>query len=256
MVDNNKKSINGDSDVNKDKGNFTIEEYDKNKKNGSKVTEVGRGEESDNNTEQTDETGNSDDDSYTEEMESELITDDETLSIEEKFKNKLKLLRDKLRDCESEKREIRENEQRSKADFLNAKRRLEDELKRKVIKTKYDFVADLLPLCDSFESAMNDKSWNNVDSSWKQGVEGIYAQLQQLLKSYGVESFSPTGEIFDPNLHEAVGVKETTDENHNNTVAEVVQCGYKAKIDSNTEAKVLRPARVITAIKSDNSAKE
>lgn len=71
------------------------------------------------------------------------------------------------------------------------------------------------------------------------GVEMVEKKLGKSLRSAGLETVNPVGEVFDPSLHEAVGtdVAETPDEDH--TVSRVYQIGYTFK------GQLLRPARVV-----------
>jgi len=169
----------------------------------------------------------------------------ELQELEEKEENKLKQLRKKLEHCEDEKRKILEESQRTKADFLNARKRLEDERMRDKIRYRRLHVEELLPLCDSFQMAMADvEAWEKADESWRKGIEGIHTQLLQLLNTYGVREVSPKDEKFDPHKHEAVGTELVDDEKMQDSVIKVVQKGYEMTIDGNIE--IIRPARVTT----------
>jgi molecular chaperone GrpE len=93
--------------------------------------------------------------------------------------------------------------------------------------------------------AMSDtEAWEKADSSWRKGIEGIHAQLQNILKDAGVSALNPVGEPFDPNKHEAVGTEEVTDKKLDDTVVSVMQNGYEITLDGKTE--IIRPARVTT----------
>jgi molecular chaperone GrpE len=171
-------------------------------------------------------------------------TDDELLDIEEQEANKLQSLRKKLKTCEEEKKALQDELQRSKADFLNARKRLEDERMREYSRSVIKFVEQLLPLCDSFHMAISDKTtWEKVDENWRKGVEGIYAQLQSLLLNYKVKTVTPLGETFNPHKHEALATIPVTDESEHDVVKAVIQLGYELeKPDGTTE--MIRPARV------------
>ena len=155
---------------------------------------------------------------------------------------KLKSLRDKLKNCEAEKRQHLEDLQRAKADFLNHRKRLEEDKERDRQRITEGHLRDLLPLCDSFQMAMKDtEAWNAVPDSWRLGVEAIYGQLKSLLKANQVELIDPLGQPFDPEKHEAVSSRPPgpEEEAEPDTVLEVVQPGYLAR------GEVIRPAKVI-----------
>ena len=166
--------------------------------------------------------------------------------IEENTEQKIKSLRTKLTNAEQEARTIREEMQRAKADFLNAKRRLEEERKLDKERAVVTHIEKLLPFCDSFYLAMLDtEAWEKGDEKWRKGVEGINAQLQNVLTSYNVKSFNPQGEQFDPHRHEALSSVPTDTETEHNTVMSVIQLGYERTVGDTTE--VIRPARVTVA---------
>jgi molecular chaperone GrpE len=169
--------------------------------------------------------------------------DPELFEIENDEDNKLKTLKTKLKESEEKNRNLLEELQRSKADFLNGKRRLEEERARDKTRLTINHVEKLLPMCDSFYLAMLDhETWAKADEKWRKGVEGILSQLNSVLATYKVSSFNPTGLVFDHNRHEALAQVPVTDEIHNNHVISVIQLGYEIEVDGNKE--LIRPARV------------
>lgn len=169
----------------------------------------------------------------------------EVEEAEEHQADTIKKLKAKLKEAEAEKRTALEDLQRAKADFLNARRRLEEERLRDRERGVISHIEDLIPLCDSFEMAMSNKeAWEKTDAIWRKGVEGIYAQLSSILASNKVEAVSPQGEHFDPTKHEALSTTPVAKAEENDTVVNVIQKGYVLKkADGNSE--VIRPARVI-----------
>lgn len=171
--------------------------------------------------------------------------DTELEEEEASSKDKQKQLREKLAKCEEEKKKILDDSQLARADFLNARKRLEEERLRDRVRSKINHAEELLPLCDSFQMAMSDKeAWAQADESWRKGIEGIHAQLMRILDTYGVKSVSPTGDTFDPYKHEAIGTEVVEDEKLQDVVISVVQLGYE--ITSGGKTEMIRPARVTT----------
>lgn len=171
--------------------------------------------------------------------------DAETLELEdeeEQGSDKLKQLRHKLQKNDEEKRHLLETMQRERADFLNARKRLEGERAQDRLRQTKRHVEALLPLCDSFEMAMRDKAWEKADASWRKGIEGIHGQLNRLMESYGVKPIGTVGEAFNPHTHEAIGTAEVNEKKEHDTVVAVLQTGYEITQDGTTE--VIRPARV------------
>ncbi len=184
----------------------------------------------------------------------EITTEDldtrepELEDIELTDKNIIKSLKDKLKALETEKRELLEETQRSKADFLNARRRLDEERVRDKERYTIKHIETLIPLCDSFELAMsNEAAWQNIDATWRKGVEGIYAQLQSILASYSVTAINPATATFNPHEHEAIGTVAVTSADKHDTVINVAQKGYSLKRPDQS-SEVIRPARVIIGV--------
>lgn len=170
--------------------------------------------------------------------------------IEEKGSDKLKKLREKLKQSETDKMDALEDLQRAKAEFLNARKRLEEEKIQDRARAKVRHVEELLPLCDSFQMAMSNKDvWERADETWRKGIEGIHMQLQKLLQSYNVTKIDALGQTFDPYRFEALDTEEVTDKKQVDTVTKVLQEGYEMKVGDKTE--VVRPARVVTGIFKD-----
>ena len=182
-------------------------------------------------------------------------TEDHTEDIElEEFEDraadKIKQLREKLKAAVEDKQKLQDETQRAKADFLNARKRLEEERSRDRIRSKKQHVEELLPIVDSFQMAMSDsEAWEKADSSWRKGIEGIHAQLMNLIKGYGVTVLNPVGQPFNPNQHEAVGTEPVTDKKLDDTVVSVMQNGYEITLNDTTE--IIRPARVTTGLYAD-----
>lgn len=187
------------------------------------------------------------DEDITVDEETTPLDDPELEEVEAHSDAKLKKLRAAVKDCEEQKRAIHEELQRTKADFLNAKRRLEEERARGEERLTNKFAESLLPLCDSFHMAMADtKLWEQVDEKWRKGVEGIRAQLETTLQRYHVTVIDPTGTAFDPNLHEAMGELPVEDKDKDHTVVSVIQPGYQ--IVHGEKSELLRPARVMVGV--------
>jgi molecular chaperone GrpE len=163
---------------------------------------------------------------------------------EELLGGKLKALRAKLALCEEEKRKHLEDLNRARADFLNGKRRLEEQLARDKERATDKMLVDLLTLMDSFDTAMADKTlWNTIDARWRVGVEAIQAKLVSILKGNGVVPLDPIGLPFNPEEHEAVSNSPVEDDAQVDTIVAVLQKGFRRN------DTVIRPARVVVGTK-------
>lgn len=172
------------------------------------------------------------------EMNDEAAPEDVSLEAEEEqHKDKHKKLREQLKVCDTEKMAALEDLQRTKAEFLNSRKRIEEQAARDIARASDSFIIDLLPLCDSFDMAMQDTAaWEAIDAEWRKGVEGIWQQLQSLLKKHNVTAIDPHGEHFDPLKHEAVASEDSDSDSE--TIINVIQKGYERN------DTIIRPAKV------------
>jgi molecular chaperone GrpE len=103
------------------------------------------------------------------------------------------------------------------------------------------FAAELLPVRDSLELAVQSAASQDVDAkSLKQGQEATLQLLAKALERLGLTPINPIGEPFDPTRHEAMLAQESATAEPN-SVLQVVQTGYALN------GRVVRPARVIVA---------
>lgn len=127
---------------------------------------------------------------------------------------------------------------RLQAEFENARKRASREQHDFRDYALADAIKALLPILDSFERALQTSAAEK--SEFHGGVELIYKQLQDALQKLGLRPIPARGEPFDPHLHEAIEMVETSDaEDHQ--ILEELQRGYKLK------DRLLRPAMVKVA---------
>ncbi len=163
--------------------------------------------------------------------------------LEENSTDKIKKLKAKLQTCEEERSEHLENLQRAKAEFLNAKRRIEEERASDKEKAVVRQIEKLLPLCDSFQMAMSNKeAWESIDPTWRKGIDSIYNQLQSIMISYDVHEVTPIGEVFNPEVHDAMTNVTVTNREDHHKIVSVIQNGYVRTIGERED--LIRPARV------------
>ena len=126
--------------------------------------------------------------------------------------------------------------QRTQADFDNYRKRTQRDLaaaeQRGVTRT----VRELLPALDNLERAIA----AHPDEQLTEGIRLVHAELTAALGRVGVQGYSPKGEPFDPNVHEAMA-QQPVDGAESGTVVEVYQQGWRK------DDHVIRPARVVVA---------
>ncbi|MDD4324310.1 MAG: nucleotide exchange factor GrpE, partial [Eubacteriales bacterium] len=114
------------------------------------------------------------------------------------------------------------------AEYENYRRRSKTELESLFQEATCAVVCELLPVLDSFDSALSieGETKKEISESEATGISLIYKQLINALNKVGVEEIKALGEKFDPTLHQAVMSVE--DENAGeNEIVEVFQKGYK-----------------------------
>ena len=109
------------------------------------------------------------------------------------------------------------------ADYDNYRKRTLKEKEQSYGNGKADAVEKLLPVYDNLERALQQP---NEDAAYKKGVEMTMTQLVSIFNGLGVEIFGNVGDVFDPNIHNAV--MHTEDETAaENTITQVFQKGFK-----------------------------
>ncbi len=109
------------------------------------------------------------------------------------------------------------------ADYDNFRKRTVKEKEASYGNGRADTIGKLLPVYDNLERALNQET---EDTAYKKGVEMTMTELVKIFTGLGVEIFGNTGDMFDPNLHNAV--MHIDDEAlEENTVSQVFQKGFK-----------------------------
>lgn len=126
--------------------------------------------------------------------------------------------------------------QRIQADFDNFRRRNQNVRKDSFDDGARAFATTLLPVLDNLERAVA-AATNSPDASLKEGVEMVYRQFSDAFVKRGITVIDRMGEIFDPNLENAV-MQGVPEDGEPGTVCQVLQKGYQM------EGTVLRHAMV------------
>ncbi len=127
------------------------------------------------------------------------------------------------------------NWQRAQADFINYKRRSEQEREEQSKFAKSALILSFLPVLDDLERALASVPSELAEESWIDGVRLIERKALTELEAQGLSLIQALGEPFDPNLHEAVRQADGEE----GIVIEEVQKGYMF------QDRVIRPSRVV-----------
>ena len=148
-------------------------------------------------------------------------------------------LTEQVNKLQKEKEELIEQIKYSQAELVSYRMRKDEETQNLLKYASQDLITELVPLIDNFESAIKlASSSNNPEvTKYLTGFQLMYQNYVSILKKYGVEEINRVGEVFDPNLEQAL-VAESNPEKEDEVVLEVMQKGYKLK------DRVIRPASV------------
>ncbi len=136
--------------------------------------------------------------------------------------------------------------QRAQADFINYKRRSEQE-KEEISKfANAALMLNLLPILDDLERALVSIPPKLVGFTWVEGISLIERKLRASLEVQGLSQIKALGEPFDPNLHEAAMYAKGKE----GIVIEELQTGYKL------HDRVIRPTMVVVGNGEEEENKE
>lgn len=152
-------------------------------------------------------------------------------------------LKEKIKEKEEEIKDIRDKYLRALADMDNYRKRMEKELDSYRQYAQVEFFNKIIPVLDSFERAIDGASVENDYDKYAEGIDIIYRQLKDALRSMGLEDFSSLGEAFDPARHEAVAAV-VNDEKPEDTIVEEISRGYMVS------ERVIKPAKVMVSKQS------
>ena len=177
-------------------------------------------------------------------VEAELVEDEESSTGPDSGENgaadQVERDLDELAETKRERDEYLELARRTKADFENYRKRVAKETSEALARGKADLARQLLPALDNLERALAAGEDASAHQALVKGVAMVRDELHGRLEGAGVESFDPTGERFDPQLHEALSTRldEGTEPG---LVLETLEKGYRLN------GQVLRPAKVVVS---------
>jgi len=143
---------------------------------------------------------------------------------------------------EAEIARLEDRYKRALADLDNYRKRSAREVERRVDEARDALLREWLEAVDTVERAAR----MDPDGPLGQGMRALLDQIEALLARRGVERIGEAGEPFDPERHDAVEVRVTTDAPEN-AVVEVIRAGYAV------DGRVLRPAQVAVARRQQSS---
>jgi len=149
-------------------------------------------------------------------------------------------LQQELQNAQNQCKEYFEGWQRERADFMNYKKRVERDQAQLHQVITANIIKKFLVVLDDMERAIKNRPADAEQQEWWNGVDLIYRKLQSILEAEGIQPIAAAGDLFDPNLHEAISHEESG-EVQSGHIIEVVQQGYRLG------DRVVRPALVRVA---------
>ncbi len=128
--------------------------------------------------------------------------------------------------------------QRTRADFENYRKRVEQDKEMARASGRAGAVMKLLPVVDNIERAITHLPEDLKNNAWANSVTKLTKNIDKSLVDMGVERIDATiGNVFDPDMHDAVQFNEDAEGEHE-VIAEELQTGYKV------DGIVMRPSMV------------
>ena len=150
---------------------------------------------------------------------------------------------DMLAAAQMEAIEARQDMLRMQADMENLRKRLVREQEKARRRTLERFMSDLLPVRDSLERGLEAASDPAASvEALREGKELIMKMLSKVMGDHGLQTIDPSGEVFDPEKHEAMTMLPSPDHDEN-TVIDVIEKGYQL------HDRLIRPAKVVVSRK-------
>jgi molecular chaperone GrpE len=131
---------------------------------------------------------------------------------------------------------------RSLADFVNLERKTKTDIENGVNEKLDKFFLEFLTVYDDLVRAKEILKKENPNA---QGLDSVLKNIDLLLSEYGVAPINALGEIFDPNIHEAISIIED-DNLDENTITKEIRKGYIS------HKRTLRPTLVEISKKSQS----
>ncbi|HEX9090665.1 MAG TPA: nucleotide exchange factor GrpE [Anaerolineales bacterium] len=138
--------------------------------------------------------------------------------------------------------EYLEGWQRERAEFFNYKKRMEREQAQGGQTALGNAIRRYLDIADDLARALKtqNRPTEGNGAIWAEGIDLIYKKFVCAFEADGVKMIEADGQLFDPNLHEAISHEDSPD-HESGQIIEVVQPGYILG------DRVIRPARVRVA---------
>ena len=147
---------------------------------------------------------------------------------------------DPLEQAEAKAAKLKDQLLRTAADFENFRKRAKRDIEDATRRAKEEILAQILPIYDNLERAVQAAEGAQDVAAVVQGVEMVLRSFEDAAEGMNLTRVKTVGERFDPNVHDAIQQQETDDSPPGTILAEVVS-GWTLG------PKLIRPAMVVVA---------
>ncbi len=147
----------------------------------------------------------------------------------------------KIKKLQEENSELKDKWQRALADYQNLERRTQTEISQRVSEKTNNLLLNFLNIYEDFLRAENSLSKEKINTN---GIQAVIKNMESLLSENNIKPIDVIGEIFDPQIHEAVSMVED-DSLDDGTITQEVSKGYISG------KAILKPSKVIVSKKKN-----
>jgi len=159
----------------------------------------------------------------------------------ESTKPNTEVMSDGIKKLEEENSDLKDKWQRALADYQNLERRTQTEISQRVSEKTNNLLLNFLNIYEDFLRAKNSLSKEKINTD---GIQAVIKNMESLLSENNIKSIDAVGEIFDPQIHEAVSIVED-DSLDDGTITQEVSKGYISG------KAILKPSKVIVSKKKN-----
>ena len=115
------------------------------------------------------------------------------------------IIDDQTKKLKEENIDLKDKWQRALADYQNLERRTQTEISQRVSEKTNNLLLNFLNIYEDFLRAENSLSKEKIDTS---GIIAVIKNMENILAENNIKPIDAVGEIFDPQMHEAVSMVE------------------------------------------------
>ncbi len=160
--------------------------------------------------------------------------------IEDNDENR-EVISDEIKKLQDENIELKDKWQRALADYQNLERRTQTEISQRVSEKTNNLLLNFLNIYEDFLRAENSLSKEKINTD---GIQAVIKNMENLLSENNIKPIEAIGEIFDPQIHEAVSIVEDNSLD-DGTITQEVSKGYISG------KAILKPSKVIVSKKKN-----